>query len=832
MDLSEAIRAGYVDDSGRLSKLPAIQLDGRAIIPYGVRSLGKGCIHNEGRVKYLFLPDTLEEMEAEAVTAIRCAKGVVTYSASDDPMDMEITDRVCDLRGVRRFTELPMMGPSVWDKPLFDEVIISADAEIKAIRRGCDGPIKVVGEGTANASVGGALCFDNGETLALFPHARKPINEFVVPETVKRIAPRALNEAVIYTVILSSSIEEICPRAFEGPGIRNLVIPAGIKSFAYKTTRNRSIFGATIVDQYGAFSKCLGLESVKIAEGIKTIAKNMFHDCDHLIEINIPESLSAIEEGAFGGCAKLSLIIPENVKSVAPGAFGGAKSVVLPSTCANVFEDHLSASKGTVVAVVSDDGTRIARAGYTPPEDNLTRAVAAQLSSGIAFEAIDARFHDGGIKKFEDKIRVAITRLVDSKRGHAVNKEMSNEYASYVKRNARKAAKAFEEEGDIVCSRIIAELGYDAVELARKAIEDAAKPRKPKKPSVAQLTKAAIEAMRKGDSSKLVALEPVAGKVNPLDAIRLLKYAAMRGDAETINQLYAIFGKFEMPSIALCYAIACGNDGTARTLIERDVTLGKPMDPIQKRGDTPVKQANRLKRYIDGVLFEDAYDIPGWMGTICQAVSSDCIYQCALSSESDDLVVSYAEEGLLDAKDLKGLMLASLAEWNENYSCGNPKPELALLLAKCGGLNDEQVWLHVQRGSQYRHADIRSVDDLLYPGCSTAVAKAVCSIAPDRIAGLWDGRFLRQDPEVVRILVPHLDLASCKNTGALLNLLAKNGYDAEIKMVCQREGLVTEKMMQKAIEAASTEGKVSTTALLMSLKASMFEGESPKSLEL
>ena len=55
----------------------------------------------------------------------------------------------------------------------------------------------------------------------------------------------------------------------------------------------------------------------------------------------------------------------------------------------------------------------------------------------------------------------------------------------------------------------------------RKAEEDAVKP---KKASVAQLTAAAIEAMRKGDASGLDALEPVAGRANPIEAVRLHKY--------------------------------------------------------------------------------------------------------------------------------------------------------------------------------------------------------------------------------------------------------------------------------------------------------------------
>lgn len=834
MNLEEAIQAGYANDSGLLKKLPAIEPDGRAIIPYGVRHLAKDCIRYDSKVKYLLLPDTLEIMAAEAIKDIQYVKGVATYKASDDPKSMAIADGVCDLRSVKRFVAFPMMGNSASRKPLFDEVVISADAEVKGAQSGCDGSIIVVGDGKANVSVDGVLYTDGGKTLMLFPPTQKPVKEFVVPETVKRIAPGAFKKATINTVVLSSGIEEVCQSAFAWSGVKKIIIPSGIGVFSHETTRKTNYFGNTNVIRDGVFSYCADLESVKLDDGVTVIAENMFYECRyHFSEINIPESLSTIEEGAFEGCAKLSLIIPETVKSVAPGAFCGTKSVILPNSCASVFEEHLSASWGTVVAVAGDDGAGIARAGYTPPGGNLTSATAAELSSGVAYEAIDARFHDGGIKKFEDKIRVAITRLLDSKRGHHIDAAMEDEYAAYIKKNAKKAAKAFDEEGDIVCSRLLEELGYESAGLAQKAKEDAAKP---KKASVAQLTKAAIEAMRKGDASKLNDLKPIASKVNPIDAVRLLKYAAIKGDAEAIEQLYGIFGKFEMPSIALCYAIAFGNDSAARALLQRGVTLGTPMDPIPLKGDTFSKQANRQKRYINDVLFEDGLDIPGRMGIGRQVDASPnpgYIYQCALSSKSDDLVSAYAEEGLLCPKDLKGLMLACLAESSDSiYMCGKPKPKLARLLAKCGGMNGEYVTLHVQRGPQNHHADICDIEDLLYPGCSTVVAKAVCSIAPERISGMWDQRYLKQNSEVVRILVPYLDPTAFKNAGALLNVLAKNGFDDEVKRVCKWEGVITEKMLEKAIETASETGQTATTALLIDLKGRMFGDSSGTSLEL
>ena len=86
MNLDEAIEAGLADIDGRLLTLPDIDANGRAIVPYGVRTLGKGCIRFKSKLEYLLLPDSLEELEEEAIHCIVHVKGVATYSHNDDPM--------------------------------------------------------------------------------------------------------------------------------------------------------------------------------------------------------------------------------------------------------------------------------------------------------------------------------------------------------------------------------------------------------------------------------------------------------------------------------------------------------------------------------------------------------------------------------------------------------------------------------------------------------------------------------------------------------------------------------------------------------------------------
>lgn len=263
MNLDEAIEAGFADIDGRLLTLPDIDANGRAIVPYGVRTLGKGCINFYSKLEYLLLPDSLEELEKEAIHCIVHVKGVATYSHNDDPMNMEVADGLCDLRSIKRFAAFPLMGGTYNNgEQLFDEITISSVAEIGDTKLGCDGPISVVGDEAANVSIDGVLYTDGGETLALFPPTHETVEKFVVPDAVKRIAPHAFTSATINTVVLTSNIEEVCPEAFKGfHGAENVIIPSGI-SFLCKTTPYR-----TWKMREGAFSGCFGIKSANWARG-------------------------------------------------------------------------------------------------------------------------------------------------------------------------------------------------------------------------------------------------------------------------------------------------------------------------------------------------------------------------------------------------------------------------------------------------------------------------------------------------------------------------------------------------------------------------------------
>lgn len=59
--------------------------------------------------------------------------------------------------------------------------------------------------------------------------------------------------------------------------------------------------------EYGAFGRCIGVETFTFGKGLEKIGEKAFYYCAALTEIQIPSSVSIIEMDAFKKCNKLSI---------------------------------------------------------------------------------------------------------------------------------------------------------------------------------------------------------------------------------------------------------------------------------------------------------------------------------------------------------------------------------------------------------------------------------------------------------------------------------------------------------------------------------------------
>ena len=74
----------------------------------------------------------------------------------------------------------------------------------------------------------------------------------------------------------------------------------------------------------GAFKSCTRLTDINIPNSVTSIGPETFKSCTSLTDINIPNSVTSIEPETFSGCTSLTDInIPDAVKSIEPETFSG-----------------------------------------------------------------------------------------------------------------------------------------------------------------------------------------------------------------------------------------------------------------------------------------------------------------------------------------------------------------------------------------------------------------------------------------------------------------------------------------------------------------------------
>ena len=90
----------------------------------------------------------------------------------------------------------------------------------------------------------------------------------------------------------------------------------------------------------GAFGGCSDLTSIEIPNSVTSIGDSTFWECSSLTSVVIPNSVTSILSSAFYGCTSLtSIVIPNSVTSIGFSAFSGCSSltsVVIPNSVTSI----------------------------------------------------------------------------------------------------------------------------------------------------------------------------------------------------------------------------------------------------------------------------------------------------------------------------------------------------------------------------------------------------------------------------------------------------------------------------------------------------------------
>ena len=158
---------------------------------------------------------------------------------------------------------------------------------------------------------------------------------FTIPQTVIhgaaayeviRIGDEAFdNHKTIAVIELPNSITSIGYKAFYNSTLQEIVIPESVTDI-----------------EESAFGSCSKLTSVTIGDGVTSIGNNAFGSCSSLTSITIPNSVTSIEDAAFDGCSSLtSITLPNSVTSIGYAAFRGCSSltsITIPESVTSIGE--------------------------------------------------------------------------------------------------------------------------------------------------------------------------------------------------------------------------------------------------------------------------------------------------------------------------------------------------------------------------------------------------------------------------------------------------------------------------------------------------------------
>ena len=176
-----------------------------------------------------------------------------------------------------------------------------------------------------------------------------------------------------------------------------ITVPAAIGGVPVKRIASAELLGG----RFGAFGSCEGITKLNLPDSITQIDDAAFIYCSKLTEINIPAGVTEIGSNCFDGCESLKKIdIPDGVKSIGHNAFAGCKSleeITIPEGVTSIdfyaFLDCVNLEKVKIPESIKEISYRAFYNCTNLKSINLPRGI-----SDIGFEALD------GTALYNDKL--------------------------------------------------------------------------------------------------------------------------------------------------------------------------------------------------------------------------------------------------------------------------------------------------------------------------------------------------------------------------------------------------------------------------------------------
>jgi len=327
-------------------------------------TIGDKAFFNCSSIKTIDLPKYLSELGKDVFTG--CTSLETFTARAGDPKCCSIENGILYNASVTKLIHYPSANTSL---------VYTLPSSLAEIEDNALADCKYINEFNIDATenhfeVEDGILYDYHKTTLIKYPLGKGGDNFVVPETVKKIANKAFKNSDISGIVnLPYDLDTIGDFAFEGcsnisafnvDGVyiesENGVLYTKDKSELIQFPGKGDITSFEMPDtvkkiRTGAFST-INMESIKLNEGLEIIEDYAFSNTN-IQEIEFPSTLTQIGDYAFSNTELSSVTFPENIKTIGESAFencGQLKSIKFTSKSApeelhnNAFLDCLEIS--------------------------------------------------------------------------------------------------------------------------------------------------------------------------------------------------------------------------------------------------------------------------------------------------------------------------------------------------------------------------------------------------------------------------------------------------------------------------------------------------------
>ena len=157
----------------------------------------------------------------------------------------------------------------------------------------------------------------------------KTLTEVIIPKSVESASYAFYGDVNLKKVIFEDGIVTIPPRVLHNTGIEEIVLPSSVKTIgSYAFSNSKSLEKINLLDgvrqiEEGAFSGDSKLSVVELPETLTEISSYVFYDTPSLTHINLPSGITNIRDGAFTNSGLISITLPKELTGIGRSAFSG-----------------------------------------------------------------------------------------------------------------------------------------------------------------------------------------------------------------------------------------------------------------------------------------------------------------------------------------------------------------------------------------------------------------------------------------------------------------------------------------------------------------------------